>query len=98
MAVLSAKHGLLAADALVEPYNERLSSRKAELAKWTARVIEQLRASYDLSETTFVLLAGRQYREGLEACDELLTEWPFPAVRGLGDMKAWLAQQVKETA
>jgi hypothetical protein len=93
-AILSAKHGLLQPDTVVEPYDARLSRRKAVRLAWARGVVAQLKAAYDVSQTTFVLLAGRDYREGLEASD-LNTVNPFPAVRGLGDMKKWLADAVR---
>lgn len=86
-AILSAKHGLLLADAMVAPYDERLSSRKSERAEWTAQVIRQVRGAFGGAE--LVLLAGADYREGLEASD-LTTNYPMQGCRGLGDQKSWL--------
>lgn len=88
-AILSAKHGLTQADEQVAPYDERLSSRKAERADWEAGVLAALRTTYD-EGVTFVLLCGKDYRTAIEASD-LPTEFPLAGCRGLGDMKSWLA-------
>jgi hypothetical protein len=86
-AVLSAKHGLLAADDVVAPYDHKLGGRREQRA-WAAKVIEQLRASYDADVTTFVLFAGKAYAAELEASD-LNTLNPLRGL-GLGDRKGWL--------
>jgi hypothetical protein len=91
-AVLSAKHGLLAADDVVAPYDHKLGGHKLggrrEQRAWAAKVIEQLRASYDADVTTFVLFAGKAYAAELEASD-LNTLNPLRGL-GLGDRKGWL--------
>lgn len=91
-AVLSAKHGVLLPTDNVAPYNHRLGG-KAERVTWTAAVLAQLAELFDTATTTFVLLAGRDYREGIEASD-LTTVNPFGNVRGLGDMMSQLDRAV----
>ncbi len=90
-AILSAKHGLLDADDVVAPYNERLSSRKSERAGWHAMVLDALRTAYDVEATIFVLICGSDYREGILAAVDIEALNPFIGCRGLGDMKRWLA-------
>lgn len=70
--ILSAKHGLVAPDTVIEPYELTLKAlpRSAKRA-WSARVLEQLKANLsDLRGRYFEIYAGRDYfnfglRDGL---------------------------------
>lgn len=65
--ILSARHGLLAPEAIVEPYPttlERLPMAHLEL--WATLVLRQLEAVASLQEDHFVFLAGQHYRKLLE--------------------------------
>ncbi|MBE6908982.1 MAG: hypothetical protein E7474_05190 [Ruminococcaceae bacterium] len=64
--ILSAKYGLLAEDAIVEPYDLTLKTMsREERIQWTYRVYDQLKANCSVNEDTFMILAGRSYYEFL---------------------------------
>lgn len=87
--VLSAKHGLLSPDTVVEPYDVVLGSAPHA---WAERVREQL--AIELRGTprvVLVALAGEKYRTFLRPC-----QWPFEIpMRGLGigQQLAWLSER-----
>lgn len=61
--ILSAKHGLVAPDDVLEPYEETLNGKSvASKRGWASGVLEQLRATIDISDTTFEIHAGAEYR------------------------------------
>jgi cytoplasmic iron level regulating protein YaaA (DUF328/UPF0246 family) len=63
--ILSALHGLVDPDAVIDPYEKTLNKMpKAEREAWAAKVQEQL-ARVLPPETEVIMLAGRRYREGL---------------------------------
>lgn len=67
--VLSAKHGLVAPDSVLEPYDQTLKRlSRAERRRWSAAVLDALKlelGSFD--STVFEIHAGKDYREfGLE--------------------------------
>lgn len=62
--ILSALHGLLEAEQVVEPYDVTLNGMpQADRRAWSERVLGQLRAVADLQEDRFTVLAGSRYRE-----------------------------------
>lgn len=64
--ILSAKHGLLSLNDLIEPYEETLGKMSSrERAAWAATVVEKLAQLTDLENDHFVCMAGARYREGL---------------------------------
>jgi hypothetical protein len=82
--ILSAKHGLVTPDEILEPYDLRLGSKDPAVPSidaWAQRVRDQLRD--ELSSVPGVLLvalAGKQYRTALRP-----GEWPFAIpMEGLG--------------
>jgi hypothetical protein len=68
--VISAKHGLLALDAVIAPYDETLigKSKAAEAAKvaWAKTVAAQIGNIYDIQNTEFVIFAGSDYYAPLQ--------------------------------
>jgi cytoplasmic iron level regulating protein YaaA (DUF328/UPF0246 family) len=65
--ILSAKHGLLKHDDVIEPYEKTLNNmKKPERNKWAKIVLEQLKNSFDVHSTEFTILAGKNYYENLE--------------------------------
>lgn len=69
--VLSAKHGLVDLDQVIEPYDDVLTSRsKAERRLWGARVALSLRARHSTGQ--LVMLAGEPY--------VLAVRWNYPSV------------------
>ena len=99
--ILSAKHYLLPLDKVIEPYDQRVSNKKAENKAWGAKVIEQLKKVADLQNDKFIILAGKDYVKSLK--DSLKNvELPFEGVKGNGEMlqilneeeeKQWVAEQ-----
>lgn len=64
--IISAKHGLLAEDEVIEPYNETLNEKSAaERRAWARGVLEQLRQECDVEKDEFLILAGKRYYEYL---------------------------------
>lgn len=64
--VLSAKHGLLALEDEIEPYEVTLNNMKtAEIRQWAEKVMEQLSSQVDLDRTRVIFLAGDKYRRYL---------------------------------
>lgn len=88
--VLSAKHGLLAGDAVIEPYNEALPRDAAGRGLWGRRVAVQLDEAFPDLETELVVLAGEKYADAIEPLDRDW-HWQEP-LRGLqiGERLAWL--------
>ena len=61
--VLSAKHGLLALDQVVAPYNLTLNQLGiAEVRSWAETTTAQLEAVTNLAIDRFIILAGDRYR------------------------------------
>ncbi len=61
--ILSAKHGLVPADMVLEPYDESLNDKSTpELRAWAARVLHQLAGVADLRNDRVTILAGDKYR------------------------------------
>ena len=64
--VLSAKHGLLCENEMIEPYNETLNDKStAERRLWAGGVLKSLEEKHSLKTDEFVILAGRVYNEYL---------------------------------
>lgn len=61
--VLSARHGLLDPDTVVEPYDDTLrTASRSRRRRWSREVLEQLRQQLDgLGDHVFELHAGRSY-------------------------------------
>jgi hypothetical protein len=64
--ILSAKHGVLGADVMIEPYEVTLNRMpKLDRVAWCERVLRQLHEQFNLDTDHFLLLASARYREGL---------------------------------
>ena len=64
--VLSAKHGLLCENEVIEPYNETLNDKStAERRSWASGVLKSLEERHSLETDEFIILAGRVYNEFL---------------------------------
>ncbi|TCX56100.1 hypothetical protein C1I38_00860 [Dehalobacter sp. 12DCB1] len=60
--VLSAKYGLVEMSTVIAPYDETLNTKSSkECMAWGNRVMEQIGARFDISNTEFILLAGEKY-------------------------------------
>jgi len=64
--VLSAKHGLLSLDDVIESYDETLIGKsKAIKELWGYGVAEQIEQIFDINKTIFYIIAGKDYFEPL---------------------------------
>lgn len=93
--ILSAKHGLLSPDILVEPYDQALPRDRAGREVWGARVGAQIVAAVGEVEATLVCLAGEKYADAI-AFD--VPEWEYgweEPLRGMqiGERLAWFKAQ-----
>lgn len=82
--VLSALHGLVHPDAVLEPYNMKLGTKTGPpIWDWAARVAEQLHTELDdVPDVNLLVLAGEQYRTVLRT---LNGAWPAEVpMQGLG--------------
>lgn len=95
--VLSAKHGILAPDDVIEPYDERLTTGPNTIdgrtipSPWAGDVSRGLLARLRVTgiwASTFVVLAGRAYAEHIGTLS-LVCEYPLAGM-GIGRRKAWL--------
>lgn len=95
--VLSAKHGLVDPDEMVEWYNDTLSGAPmARKREWGAEVQAALQARYEGRPVKFVLMAGRDYSEcvtGIEDAMDATVEKPMAGLgKGVGPRRTWLGQ------
>ena len=66
--VISSKYGLVPLDKVIAPYDDTLNDKSSdELAAWGQLVTEQIRNQYDISNTEFVILAGKNYYSPLQS-------------------------------
>ena len=64
--ILSAEHGLIPMDKYIAPYEKTLNNMSSvEKAKWARKVFQELQDEFDMSNTEFVILAGKNYYENL---------------------------------
>lgn len=64
--ILSAEHGLLHPDTIIDPYEKTLNRMPvAERKMWASKVIQDLSKQCDLEKDLFLILAGRKYCEFL---------------------------------
>ena len=64
--ILSAKHGLLNLDDVIDPYEQALNNMPTRArAAWAEGVLNKMSQEVDLKNDNFVFLAGMPYRENL---------------------------------
>jgi hypothetical protein len=64
--ILSAKHGLLALDEEIEPYDEALKDKnREEQRQWAKLVFNKINKECDVNNDTFIILAGKMYYKDL---------------------------------
>ena len=86
-AILSALHGLVHPEQVLEPYDLTLNTLPAsKVRQWADKVNHQLRAKWDADATLFVVLAGSKYRTALSG---LNCHVPMRGL-GIGKQLAWL--------
>lgn len=90
--ILSGKHHLLPLDKVIEPYNQRVSSKKDENEAWGAKVIEQLKKITDLQNDKFIIYAGKDYVTPIKSSLKNVI-LPFDGVKGNGEMLQKLNQE-----
>lgn len=97
--VLSAKHGLVFPDQVIEPYEDTLNTKsRREREDWTGRVWEQISSQLH-SDDCVVILAGARYREFLVPLIEsrgCRVEIPMEG-KSIGRQLQWLSRQLDRT-
>jgi hypothetical protein len=91
--ILSAKHGLVALDQEIDPYDVTLTNMSAtERKRWASSVIQQLRAVPTVETDRFIFLAGERYIKDLK---DHLSNYEDP-MKGLsiGKRLAFLKQKI----
>ena len=87
-AVLSAEHGVVEPDDVIEPYNVTLNTMSAEARRhWASRTAFQIRLM--LGHGPFIVLAGKHYREAVREFAHIA---PMSGL-GIGEQLAWLTAQ-----
>lgn len=90
--IISAKHGLLALDDEIDPYDMTLDKMpKQARCDWGKRVIGQLSKVTDSKNDKFVFLAGAKYREHLISSFENY-EIPLAGLK-IGEQLKWLKEK-----
>lgn len=93
--ILSALHGALQPGRVIEPYDVTLATMTAEERRaWGERVAAQLAGQIG-PHTPVVILAGRLYRDPLARWAGSRATVPMQGM-GIGQQKAWLAQQARD--
>ena len=103
--ILSAKHGLVHPDTVLEPYDVKLGANRLDtppIHDWAERVrvqlAEELADVADVADVLLVALAGEQYRTvlrpwlGAAGC-----RWPFEIPMlgmGIGQQLGWLTHEL----
>lgn len=92
--VLSAKHGLVELDAVVEPYDLRISDLSPEDRRaWSLGVASRLTGAsvYESNPVEVVVLAGRDYCAAITRPDHMTLTEPLFGLQ-IGERLRWLAQ------
>lgn len=92
--ILSAKHGLLRPDEVIEPYDMRLgTNHPTPINQWAAGVQAQMADEFaGLANVRLIALAGEQYRTALHGAP-----WPWEAPMkglGIGRQLGWLTEKL----
>lgn len=65
--ILSAKHGLLKFSDIIEKYEMTLNNmKKPDRNKWAKKTLMEIKKEFDINNTEFTILAGKNYYENLE--------------------------------
>lgn len=93
--ILSARHGLVHPDTVLEPYDQRLSGSPSSPANqaWADRVRRQMAEELEgIGNVRLIALAGEQYRGILQGAS-----WPYEIPMkglGIGGQLAWLTKEL----
>jgi len=94
--ILSAKYGLVAPDAIIEPYNETLNKMPVYARRtWAGHVLEELKQIIQPGDHVMIL-AGERYRENLVGPLRQMgcgVEIPMKGLK-IGEQLRWLKQQL----
>lgn len=94
--ILSAKHGLVALDTVIEPYDETLNRMPAAARRaWARRVLTDLGRVLQPGDHVLIL-AGKKYRENLISPIQQMgcsVEIPMEGL-GIGKQLRWLKQRL----
>jgi hypothetical protein len=98
--IISAKHGLLHPDTLIQPYNEYLvSKRKPQRQAWAQLVLHYLTLDHNVKRyDNVIILAGQSYREFLQPLLAALNITVAVPLQGksIGQQLRWLNQHLQE--
>ena len=97
--IISAKYGIIHPDKMIDPYNERVPTKAADITPWSnTRNYEAYCVPPKGMDKTFVLLCGKDYkqafRDGINksACPrEFTCEEPLAGL-GIGEQMKWLKE------
>lgn len=93
--ILSAKHGLIDPDAVIEPYDATLGAMGAPARRlWGERVLDELARVVDVA-APLIVLAGRRYRDPLWPSIAPRTAVPMEGL-AIGEQLAWLSRATAE--
>lgn len=86
--VLSAKHGLVEPDTVLEPYDDTLAGAPKKVREaWASRVRAELANRFDGQRVKYILMAGSSYAGAVAGLD---VEEPLRGL-GTGHRRKWLA-------
>ncbi len=96
--ILSAKHGLLTPETVIEPYDETLTWMPAANRRaWASRVLDQMKGVLEAGDE-IVILAGKSYREHLVGPIREMgcsVHVPMEGLR-IGEQLRWLNQRLND--
>lgn len=90
--ILSAKYHLLSLQKVIDPYNETLINKSSsEKAKWGKIVYNQMKETFDIENTHFIFLTGKEYMKPVISYLETYQySNPIPLNYGIGKRMRWL--------
>ena len=92
--IISAKYGLLSPFKKIPKYDVTLKTMsKKDKVKWAEMVVSQLKEKFNIEETTFIILAGKDYYEELIKLlphYKLIPEDPLP----IGKRVQWFQREI----
>lgn len=94
--ILSALYHLIPLNKEVSPYNETLSKmNKEKRNEWGLIIVQELERAFDINNTRFVFLTGKNYYEPLIPYLKHY-EIPIPNNYGIGNRLKWLKENTHE--
>lgn len=97
--ILSAKHGLLDPEQVIEPYDESLNTMNTANKKiWANNVLNQMRDfGLNIEQDEFTILAGKNYRQYLIGEHGIKNaKLPLSDVGGIGKILSYLNHQIHQ--